>query len=220
MKIIVSDFDATFFNKYYKENIEVANKFMADGNIFIIATGRNFKSITDELNKVNFKCNYYICKDGSAIYDANYNLLYRKDMDLDLSKELYDLLKSKDLKVYVDDTINYITDSNVSANAIIAKIDDREKDKVILEEILANYDVYGYLSRNWINIVDSSNSKSNAIKYLIDNNYIDGEVYTIGDAINDKEMINDYKGFVMRENTLGVNENTVDNIKELIDKIN
>ena len=30
--------------------------------------------------------------------------------------------KRIDLKVYVDDTINYITDSNVSANAIIAKM--------------------------------------------------------------------------------------------------
>ena len=39
MKILVSDFDKTLFTDEYELNIELVNKFISEGNIFIIATG-------------------------------------------------------------------------------------------------------------------------------------------------------------------------------------
>ena len=40
MKIVVSDFDNTFFTDKYLENIDIINDFVNKGNKFVIATGR------------------------------------------------------------------------------------------------------------------------------------------------------------------------------------
>ena len=46
MKLIVSDFDGTFFDNNYDKNIELINKYSDD---FVIATGRNIKSLKKDL---------------------------------------------------------------------------------------------------------------------------------------------------------------------------
>ena len=51
MKILVSDFDKTFFTDEIKENVELVSKFMEEGNKFIIATGRPLYLLKPELKK-------------------------------------------------------------------------------------------------------------------------------------------------------------------------
>ncbi len=223
MKVIVSDFDSTFFSSYYEENIKYVKEFMKKGNKFIIATGRNITNLKTKLNEVNFKCDFYICKDGSAIYDNNLNLIYRKDIDKETSKKVIEELLNYDCSnVYIDDTNNYLKDYEVSANAIICKITDRKKADMILNNITKKYpNIFGYLSRSWINITNNCNSKSNAIKFLIDNYNLKGEIITVGDALNDLSMIKDFNGFVMKNNSVDIKtDKIVTNFKELIEKIN
>ena len=50
-KIIVSDFDNTFFTDSYKKNIELVNDFVNKGNIFIIATGRPIYLLLNDLDR-------------------------------------------------------------------------------------------------------------------------------------------------------------------------
>lgn len=218
MKVLVSDFDDTLYTNDYEKNLESINKFMQDGNIFIIATGRNFKSITTKLKEKNFLCNFYICKDGSSIYDSNFNLIYRKDIDSKSVKGIIDILLKNNLKVYVDDTLNYLTNYNISPNAIIAKIEDRSKEDSILNEILKKYPVYGYLSRNWINIINKNNSKANAIKFIINKYDLGNDIYVVGDAVNDLSMLTEFNGYVIGDKLK--QHKKINNIKELIDLIN
>ena len=43
MKLIVSDYDETF-SEDLKKNIKYANKFIKEGNLFVIATGSSYQS--------------------------------------------------------------------------------------------------------------------------------------------------------------------------------
>ena len=76
MKCVISDFDGTLFCDDLNENLNSINNFVNDGNIFIIATGRTYESIKNEVNKYNIPCSYLICSDGSCIYDKENNLIY------------------------------------------------------------------------------------------------------------------------------------------------
>ena len=40
MKLVVSDFDLTFFDEHYDENIELINSFVKKGNLFTIIVCR------------------------------------------------------------------------------------------------------------------------------------------------------------------------------------
>ena len=44
MKILVSDFDRTFYDEKYQESIEMVKKFREKNNVLIIATGRDLES--------------------------------------------------------------------------------------------------------------------------------------------------------------------------------
>ena len=75
MKLIVSDFDLTFFDENYDENIELINSFVDKGNMFIIATGRSYELLKKEIENKNIKFKYLICSDGAVILDENLNII-------------------------------------------------------------------------------------------------------------------------------------------------
>ena len=60
MKIIVSDFDGTLYLNNHIVCQEKINKFVKEGNIFIIATGRNIVSLKKDLDKFPLNVSYYI----------------------------------------------------------------------------------------------------------------------------------------------------------------
>ena len=84
MKLLVSDYDGTikpydknpnFIEKLiFKENIKSINDFMKN-NKFVIATGRNTKSISDETEKYEIKYDYLISYNGRVIVDNNNNVI-------------------------------------------------------------------------------------------------------------------------------------------------
>ena len=77
MKVLVSDFDLTLYDDNYANNVLAIKKFVKEGNIFIIATGRSMYDLERDL--VDIPCKWYICKDGASIYNDK--------------KELYKVLK-------------------------------------------------------------------------------------------------------------------------------
>ncbi|MBQ9011578.1 MAG: HAD-IIB family hydrolase [Bacilli bacterium] len=225
MKMVVSDFDKTLFTLDYDKNIEAVNKFVARGNIFVIATGRNLVSIKPDLDeKLNFS--YLICNDGGAIYDNNFNVLYRKDIDDDVSLEVFDILK-KAASVggpLIDLTEGYCDVYAKAANAIVARIIDEEKAAILLDKILLKYPlVMGYMSDNWVNIDDISVNKGNGVKKLCEIiNYNYADVYAVGDNINDISMCSICHGIAMengQSSLKDVCEDTCKNVAELINRL-
>ena len=49
MKILVSDFDNTFYTQKIEENVKLVNQFREKGNVFIIATGRPLYLLKSDL---------------------------------------------------------------------------------------------------------------------------------------------------------------------------
>ena len=71
MKILISDFDKTFYTENYDNNIKLINEFVNAGNKFVIATGRPLYFLEPSIEGKNI--NYYnlICSDGTVIFDKN-----------------------------------------------------------------------------------------------------------------------------------------------------
>lgn len=227
MKVIVSDFDGTLYNNdkiLYQDKI---NKFVLEGNIFIIATGRNMTSLKKDLDKFVLNPSFYICNDGALIMDQFYNIIYRTDIDNSLVRPLYNELKNDDntLEVLIDTGNGYIDDVNRSANKIIARYYDKDKAINLVNSLNSKYpSIFGYVSNNWINITKKTETKGKAIDFL--SNYYNLNkypIYVIGNDINDVSMC-DY-GFISYgikdENNKYLNkfDNVVDTFEEAFNDI-
>ena len=223
MKIIISDFDLTFYDNNFLDNINIINNWKKSGNKFIIATGRSMYDLKHVIDSYNFKADYYICNDGGAIYDGSYNEIYRKDLDKDISVCLFnDLVETRIFDKVLIDTSKTITAINTAcANRIIAVIKDRNEAKIVLQNILNKYpNVHGYLSTNYLNITDISVNKANGINFLINkNNWSKENIYTIGDEINDIEMLTEFNGFLIDRKNNSFNLKTVASFKEMVELI-
>ena len=57
MKILISDFDKTFYTENYDNNIKLINEFVNSGNKFVIATGRPLYFLEPSIEWKNI--NYY-----------------------------------------------------------------------------------------------------------------------------------------------------------------
>ena len=79
-KLLVSDYDGTILTTKndLKLNLRFINKFMNNGNIFCLSTGRPFDSIYEEIQKYNIEFDYLTCCNGRVLLDNQYNILFKK----------------------------------------------------------------------------------------------------------------------------------------------
>lgn len=207
MKLIVSDFDLTFFDQNYDENIRLINKFVEKGNIFVIATGRGFESLKKDVENKNIKYQYLVCSDGSVILDKDFNLLQTVVFEPKIINEIIE-------KIQTDNNLKLleIDENNDGISAIYAKFSSMEYATHILSDILKQYDVKGYVSTHGIKIINKNISKVSGVEYIKKIlNCSDKDIYAIGDRINDFEMINKYNGYLIGKD--------ISNFKEFIEKI-
>lgn len=194
MKAIFSDFDGTFYDKDYDKNIELIKSLDVD---FIVATGRHINSLSKDLKA---KCRYYICNDGAYVLDENKNFIYKNSMNN--NSVLSILEKIKELKIddyFFDSYTKQSKELTFPINKISVKIKDRKNINYILNYLLDGIDdCYGYLSQNYINILDNNSTKTKGIDFVTSLNKYD-EVYVIGNDINDYDMINKYNGYLVSD---------------------
>ena len=207
MKVLVTDFDMTLYDDNYEENIKYL-KSLKDIEV-IINTGREHITL---FNDLKIECNYYILGDGSYIMNKNKEVIYTKP----IKKETIEILKEriKQLKY----TKSWFIDFNDEVVKLEVKIEDKEIAEQDLKYMLNGLDdVYGYVSRNWINIIDQQARKEIAIEYLDNINHYD-KIYTVGDGPTDYGMLKKYNGYLItKENKEGFN--CIKNFLELKDKI-
>ena len=194
MNLIVSDFDGTFYDDNYLKNIEFIES-IKDNYDFAIATGRNYNLLKKDLKTV---CKYYICNDGGYILDENENIIYSNYINDKTIKIIYDRMKEMNYSDYFFDYIDHY-DTNVKPN--INKVSIKIRDNNSFNDmniILSGLEgVYGYLSDNWMNILNMDSKKEKAIDKII-GNY--DKVYVIGNEINDYGMIEKYNGYLITPN--------------------
>ena len=225
MSIVVSDFDNTVFDANYMNNIKAIKDFVNRGNMFIIATGRNITSLKSEVDKYNIPVEYFICNDGAVIYDKFLNIIYRKDIDEYVAKEIIKILNNdyNIAEAFIDNTNGYSKDIK-NVNKIIAKPIDMKKAEIVLSKIVKTYpNIIGYVSRHYININSCLTSKGIALDYLVDFYHFDkNEIYTIGDGENDIDLIKKYFGFTVSsaiDDLKSSSFKTISSLEELLKRL-
>ena len=196
MKILISDFDHTFLDDNYLKNIELVNKFVSEGNMFVIATGRSINNLNIDIIDYKINYSYLICSDGASIYDNKHNNIYTCNIDANLINPICNLLESdSNITLTLIENDNFV--SGTVANSIAGKFIDKVKCESLVKKLNKLFPtINSYLSDNYINIRNKKVSKYEGIKFLIDNYNLDSEkIYTIGDSINDKEMCKNFSSF-------------------------
>lgn len=221
MKIIVSDFDGTFFNPKYEENIRKINEFVEQGNLLIIATGRGRNNLEKDIQDKNIKYSYLICNDGATIYDAKNQNLYTSYIETETIYKICNILDN-DLNISFTLLENDLYASASTASAISAKYNDRTLAEKTMNKILDEFDdVTAYLSTNYINIRNKITSKKEGIKILQEMfGFKKEDIYVIGDDVNDIEMCEEYESYTYQNSKIkNYTKNVVNNFKDAIDKI-
>lgn len=202
MKILASDFDKTLYiqdSKSFEKNIDTIKKFISDGNIFIIITGRSYFNIKVLLNKYSIPYSYLICEDGAKIYDSNDYCISTVMIDPSIVNKIISTVDDHLYNYLLDDGYNYTNNINDCVKIAIP-YDNFDDACLLLEEIKNNVSVEGYISDKHININSSGVNKCNALKRIMNiEKFNYNDIHVIGDDINDLEMIQHFNGVVMSE---------------------
>ena len=221
MKILVSSFSDLVFVHDLEKNIAAVNKFVDDGNMFIIATGKNIGLVNSIIDNRELKCSYYICNDGATVFDQLLNVIYRVDIDKEYVRPIYNALGSTKYihDVKIDVSTGFVNDSFRAANKIVARYDNKKVAREI-EKGLNNkfHGLNTYVSNNFINITNSKVSKGKTLEYLLEYyNLKNNKVYTISKDINDVSLAL-YESYVINDNS-GRFKHQVNSFNEAIEKI-
>ncbi len=204
-KLLVSDYDGTLkYTKYnLKINIEAVEKFMAEGNIFAISTGRPFNSIKTEIEKYNIPFNYLGCTDGSLLYDSNYNLIKKHE--------------------FRDEEVEVIDAKLVGVNAPFIKDFYNQRDVLQYYSDIFKLNNKDYIRKNFMSLFEENNDFLDTECFKFDNyaewlllrpkginktmtaydimefrgDVSKRDVVTIGDGDNDITMINEFNGYTL-----------------------
>jgi len=236
MKLLVSDYDGTFYTN--KENIYIncqkVKEFIENGNMFVLSSGRSYDSLINKVNEYNIPYSYLACADGSFLFDRERRMHYANIISHDVVK-IIEKLKSykKHKRLEYTNPFNYNEEYNekfllasVTLTIDEDKIDDKftnEFNKIKENHPEYQYDVYGYDKEYFYLIRPIGVSKTSPIKYLEElHNLNKSDIYTIGDNTNDYELIRDYNGYRIGDNNdiIDVSLDKYNAVYELIDDIN
>ncbi len=232
-KLLVSDFDDTLYvnEEEIKVNLDKIDEFRKKGNLFVVASGRSYVSFKEIIKIHNIKFDYLMLSHGTLIYDKNMNLIKKYTINEEIVKDILSFIdKIKSYSIYLFNSIslnepnNYedVTKMSIEFNTV----EEAKEIERLVNENFGNYVKVYQINhkRHYIEMITKEANKSNAIKYLI--NYIDisnKDVYTVGNAINDLEMIKDFNGYAMNHSEEIVLNNVskrCNSVHELIEKIN
>lgn len=231
-KILVSDYDGTFYQNDIdiRENIDKVNEFRTLGNLFVLATGRSYVDLKIMIDKYKIPYDYLILNHGALLLSKKLEILNVFTLDKELvgsvleyannNKDIYDVVLIDVFKKKVIDTSNAVK--------IMLKLysyDNALDVKKYIDERYTNIKCYYEKEDNHylVEIVSSKASKSLMIEKILDKEKIvKKNVYTIGDGINDIDMIRDYNGYRVRNSCKeldSITNRVIDNVSDLIEKI-
>jgi len=194
MNLLVSDFDGTFYDENYENNIKLIKEY--NNMDFIIATGRNYPALRKDLK---IDCKYYICNDGGYILDNEENILYSNYISNETVKIIHSRIIELGFNDYFFDNINSSSKNIVdNVNKISVKIKSNKPEEDMYYLLKDLDDVYAYVSTTWINIMSTDSIKSNAIDFIAKLKNYDN-IYVVGNDINDYDMLKKYNGYFISD---------------------
>lgn len=234
MKIISSDYDGTLNHGGIDDaKRDAIKKWRKEGNIFSVISGRGAPDLIRIYNKDKFECDYLIADNGAVIMKTDGEIVCEDKIAISVVKPFVQFLFTQGCKWgYVqtsfpcrvfesDDFEDYDKEECFifeelsdlpyvyQINTALPSFEDATRVTQAIKEKFG--DVLNPLQNgNCIDIVSVNMDKAKGIyKFieLLDAEYSD--VITVGDNINDKDMIKEFRSYAM--------ENAVPLIKELAD---
>ena len=236
MKAFVTDYDGTLFtsDKEMKLTIKKLKKLKEKDFIIIIATGRSYPSIKNQVNTYNIPYDYLVCADGSIIYNKNDLMEKKYPMKSDIIKPFelfYQKLNYEEIQfVYPEGYSNILNNNKDLLGINICLSTDNYNNEIVDKFITMSkkYPNYGFLNYSHPNfsylcIKPKNISKSTAIKYVIKKNKIlKDDTFVIGDSPNDYEMIMDFNGVCVNKSypiILAIAKNKYKSVNNYLDEI-
>ena len=231
-KILISDYDGTFYqnDRDIKKNIDKVNEFRTLDNLFVLATGRSYVDSKQKIDKYEIPYDYLILNHGALLLSKDLEIIKVFTLDKELvdsileyannDKDIYDVILISAFDKNVTDTLNIVK--------IMLKLYSYDKALEVKNYIDKSYPNIGsYLARDeehyLVEVVSCKASKSFMIEKILDKEKIvKKNVYTIGDGINDIEMIRDYNGYRVSNSCkelVSVTDRVIDNVSDLISRI-
>ena len=212
MKLIVCDFDGTYFTD--NENILLNNQYIKElrkkNIIFMLSSGRSFKSLKEMTKRYNIEYDYLSCCDGSIIYDNKNKIVKKFILD---EKILIQFLKLKDYSPieriqfsYPDEYYDDLKDDTlIGCNLVIKNELITPEFKIrfkALKDQNTSYDFleYSHNDVTYFCLKNKGINKSSTIKVLQDLLKIDyQDIYVFGDNENDYPMLKNYQSYYVGE---------------------
>lgn len=243
MKILASDLDGTIIRdkKISTTDYYYIKKFFEE-NIFIIATGRDYVSFKNAVDRYNLFFNYAVLCNGGVVITKNNIVIFSNNISNNIVRNILTVLlefdnfntiilsKTKSTLIFnsyeeMRDFLKYMCFENDIVSITIELEKDIESSTKRIYEYMSPYTDYIEILKNglYIDIVAKNADKSNAIRWII-NNYIEGydEIITIGDGGNDIGMLkitqNSFTFYCSDIEIKNVANNLVNNISECIIK--
>ena len=230
-KILISDYDGTFYQNDIdiKKNIDEVTEFRTLDNLFVLATGRSYVDLKQKIDKYEIPYDYLILNHGALLLSKDLEILKVFTLDKHLVDSILEYANNKDI---YDVILISAFDKNVKDTSNIVKImlklysyDKALEVKNYIDKSYTNIRSYFISEDNHylVEIVSSEASKSLMIDKILDKEKIvKKNVYTIGDGINDIDMIRDYNGYRVRNSCkelVSVTDRVIDNVSDLISRI-
>ncbi|OEJ14849.1 hydrolase [Brachyspira hampsonii] len=241
IKLIAADLDGTLLNsnkEISEYNQKIIKKLINKYNIdFILSSGRPYEGIKN-YNEILENNNLSIIFNGASIADNDGNIIFRKTLDEEASKQIIELSKKYDVCLHVYDNGKYIVskenfpiksyvqiENKVNVIAGLENINDYRFDKMlilgerdILEKLKEEIDSLNcvhtcFSGTLFLEAVNKEANKGNALKKICEIKKIDiKDTIAFGDNFNDIEMI-EYSGIGV---AMG---NAEENVKQKADYI-
>lgn len=214
MSILVSDYDGTLktCERDMHLNCNRIRDYIEQGNTFVLSSGRSFVSLKKQIKENNIPYSYIATCDGNILFDKDDNLLMFKKLSPFMVEEAE---KIRNIGVHSGFKYTYLYDYEdeydeerpIASISILVQRDDITDElnqtfkKMQEEHPDIDFFVYSYKHESYYMIKPKSITKATPISFLQRQLNADKkEIYTIGDNLNDFEMIRDYNGFMVGYN--------------------
>lgn len=239
--ILFSDFDNTI---YYRKDVEKTNEniqaikaWRANGNRFVVTTGRPPLFIQEQAIEIGLEYDYIIGSTGAVIVDSNLNPLYESFLaqsDVEGLKNYFSQLKNmKEFNFHM--LHSYGPNIKEKPYQSIVFHDDSELLEKInhyintgqqnpFNENLITQNIYCNFDSGVLAMLNNGESKAKAVRILINKlGMSSDQIYTVGDGNNDLDLVSEFEnGFAVSnasEMLLSVKHKKCDTVASLIRKL-
>lgn len=217
MMLLVSDYDRTLKidDQISQNNREAIAKFRALGHKFCINSGRSYHFLMQNLKIQNFDdYDYIITGSGSQIVDRNGCFIDQEIMDKNEAVRLIETIQKQDVmliqltseklwkSIKVDDLEwKHATDGFDlhRINSISTRFSEEEPASRFAQIINNDFKLNAFANKFSVDVAPVGISKATAVSKLGNHIEVDYDaIHTIGDSLNDLEMIQEYNGYCVK----------------------